>query len=175
MSVSSSAIGQRDPRAEEGPISPRKQPALDLGQPELRLRRGDDHVAPEEQLEAAGERRGVRGADHRDDDLALHQTLEGVHHVAVDGTLLAAGEAAQVHTRAESPVAGAGEDEGPDLRVRLGLFDRLREAGHHGGVERVARLGPIQASDEDVAAPLAYDLIAHGRNSSASWCPRSTV
>ena len=40
-------------------------------------------------------------------------------------------------------------------------FDRLAEARMHRRVEGVARLGAVEADDEDVAAPLAHELVGH--------------
>src|SRR5262249_31380407 len=42
--------------------------------------------------------------------------------------VLTGGEGPQVHAGAEGTVTGAGEDEGPDLRIRLGVDDRAADA-----------------------------------------------
>src|SRR5262249_60785876 len=118
-----------DPRAEERAAAGREQPALYLWKPERRVRRRDDHVAPEEQLEAAGERGRVRRADEGDGDRALGQPQERPAGVVVTETrVLTGGEGPQVHAGAEGTVTGAGEDEGPDLRIRLGVDDRAADA-----------------------------------------------
>ncbi len=48
--------------------------------------------------------------------------------VVAEARLLTGGERPQVHARAEGPVAGAGEDDGTDLGIGLGVDDRRADA-----------------------------------------------
>ena len=107
VSVRSRAIAERDAGGEEHPAAGGEQRPLHLGQPELRLRRRHHDVAAEEQLEPAGHRGGVGGADDGHADLALHEAPEDrlallllLRRVAVAGR-----EGAQVHAGGERPVA----------------------------------------------------------------------
>jgi hypothetical protein len=94
--------------------------------------------------------------------LAPDQAEEAVGGLgAAAGRCLAAGEGLQVHAGAEGAVAGPGEDDRPDLGVRIGVVHRPADAAYQRGVERVAGLGPVQPGDEDVAAPLAHQHIRH--------------
>ena len=153
---------QRDPRPEERAAAGREQAALHLGQPELRLGRGDDHVAPEEQLEPAGHRGGVRSTDQRHGDVALRQAEERACRVVLAELRPATrGKGTQVHARGEGAVSRAGEHHGPDLRVGLGVDDHATDPADDLGGQGVARLGAIQAGDEHRSPLFAYQLVCH--------------
>ena len=153
-----------DLRAEERAASGGEQPALHLGQPELCRGRGDDHVASEQQLEAAGDGGAVGGTDDGDRGVTLDQPGEPPAGLVVaQARLLTGGEGAQVHAGAEGPVAGAGEDDGADLGIPLGFDDRGADAPDDLRGQRVPRVGTVQAGDEDGPPPIAHELVRHGR------------
>src|SRR5262249_23936697 len=128
------------------------------------VRRRDDHVAPEEQLEAAGERGRVRRADEGDGDRALGQPQERPAGVVVTETrVLTGGEGPQVHAGAEGTGTGAGEDEGPDLRIRLAVDERGADAPDALPRPRRAGGGAGGAGDEGGTPPLPHELVAHVR------------
>ena len=154
---------QRDPRPEERAAAGREQAALHLGQPELRLGRGDDHVAPEEQLEPAGHRGGVRSTDQRHGDVALRQAEERACRVVLAELRPATrGKGTQVHARAEGAVSRAGE------RPRPGSPGRPRRRRSRRPIPRmISGVRALRASGRFKRAmstdpPLfAYQLVCH--------------
>ena len=172
---------QADPRAEECAAPGREQPALHLGEPELRFGRRDDHVASEQQLETTGQRGAVGGTYERDRDGAFGQTQESSAGVVVTETrLLTGGEGTQVHAGAEGAVAGAGEDDGADVGIGLGVDDRGPDAPDQLRGQRVPRVRAVQARDQDSSASLAHELVGHraSTGSRGGWrspLPRGTI
>ncbi len=93
--------GRRKQRAAGG-----DERALGLGDPQLGAARGDDQIAGERDLHAAGDGEALDGGDQRLDGGALGDAGEAA--VAEPGGL-ALDERAEVHAGAEE-AAGAGED-----------------------------------------------------------------
>ena len=115
----------------------------------------DDDVAAEEQLQTAADRGTVDRTDHRDPELPAGQPAIGVGVVrVVEPHRPSFGEHTKIHTGAERAVAGAGEDDRPDLRIVLGLASGGAEAAHHRTGQGVAGLGTVEAQDQDRPAPL---------------------
>ena len=140
------------------PPPPANSPRFTSGRPNSGLGRGDDHVAAEQQLEAAGHGGGVGRADDRRSRPRRRASLAEAGDASASSALddlVAAGERAQVHAGAEGPVAGAGEHDGPDVGVGLGRDDGAApSAPSSARRERVAGLGPVEAQHQDGAAPL---------------------
>ena len=78
---------------------------------------------------------------------------------------LPAQERLEVHAGGEE-AARAGEHAGPQLVGRVELVDRGGDPAGDGGVERVARLRPVDGDDLHGAAALDQDhLVGHGSSS----------
>lgn len=159
--------GQRDPGADLGAPTGREEPALDLRQAEAGLTGGDDHVAPEQQLEPTGHRGRVGRPHHRHADPSPEEAQVCVRRLAgARSRYVPAGEGPQIHARGERALTGSGEDDGPDVRGGLGLEDGGPEIGEQPRGQGVARLGAVEPEDLDGALALAYELggrLAHER------------
>ena len=151
---------QRDPRAEERAAAGREQPALHLGQAELRVLRRDDHVAAEQQLEAAGDGGAVGRADERHGRHALEQPIERARRRRrrrVPKASPAANARRSMpaqNARSPVPVSTTARMSGVSLGVDDGSADRPDQLGR----QRVARLRTVEPGDEDRAALLAHEL-----------------
>ena len=79
---------------------------------------------------------------------------------------VAVGEGPQVHPGAERLLARSRQHDDPDRRVGLGRDDGAAEVAEQTEVEGVARLGPVEAEDQDRAAALLDQIgltAAHDR------------
>ena len=127
--------------------------------PKLGAPGGDDQIAGERDLHAAGDREALDRGDQRLERCALGDAGEAA--VAEPGRL-ALDERAQVHARAEE-AAGAGEHADRQGVVAVELVQRARDALGDGGVDGVANLGTVDRDQQDVPAPLGeYRLLAVG-------------
>ena len=143
----------------EQPAARGDQSALDLGQPELRVLGGDEHVAGQRDLEPAGDGIALQCRDDRLDRRLLDDARETP---AGDRGPLAGEERLEVHAGAER-AAGAGDDPGDQRAVVVEAVHRL--ADRHGGlgVDRVPGLGPVDGDDQDALDDVGEDRVAHGR------------
>ncbi len=120
------------------------QPALDLGQPELRAFLGDHEIAGERQFGAAAERGAVDRGDGRLVDVVVDVPGEtplavlGVEEVLPPRDRLEIGSGAEGFT-------GAGDHDRAHVRVVLRLLQRVADRDADRAVDGVARLGPVDA------------------------------
>src|SRR4051794_37665121 len=112
----------RDPlwQPDQAPAG-RDEAALDLGQPELRVLGGHDHVAGKGDLEAAGDRVSLDRRDQRLRRGLLHDAGEPASR---DRWSFTGEKGLEVHAGAEG-AAGAGEDARDEGAVRLEPVHRL--------------------------------------------------
>ena len=133
------------------PAAPRHDAAHDLRLGERRAPPGDDEVAVERQLQAAGQRVAV---DRRDDRLAaLHDCPERRLEDAVLGVPLRVRHALallEVGARAERPLTGPAQHDRPHLAVVGERVDQLRDLPAHPRVDRVQHVRTVERHDDDV-------------------------
>ena len=121
------------------PPPPGNRPRRTSGQAELGRGRGDDQVAPQQQLEPTRHRGGVGGADEGNGHLAVDQPVVGGEGLGCDGGhRLAVGERPEVHPGGEGPVTGARQHHRAHIGIRLGRNERSAERLEQRTVERVA-------------------------------------
>ncbi|SKU95759.1 Uncharacterised protein [Mycobacteroides abscessus subsp. abscessus] len=135
--------GQAPPHRErqQGGQPPGRQDAnARMGVGESCLLRGDENVAGQCQLQTAGHRSAVDGADDR-----LAQF--GPPRVQGLGTIATA-QLLEVHARAEDRV-GRGQDHHVDVLVGVGRGDGLDDLLAQGGAQGVTCLRPIQGDGAD--------------------------
>ena len=147
------------------------QPALDLGDAEAGVAGGDDEVARQRDLEAAGQRPALDGRDQR---LARGPLGDAGEAAVADVRALAGHERLQVHARAER-AAGAGEDAGAQRLVLVEPVERGGDPLGDGQVDRVARLRPVDRDDQDLAVGLGADRGHPNSVSAGSRSPRSSA
>ncbi|CAB4833736.1 unannotated protein [freshwater metagenome] len=134
----------------------RNQAQLHLREPEGGLFFGDRDIAGHHQFEPAAQRVAIDRGDHGDAEAeqgllhALHAQRHGFRACLVNG-----GEVPDVPTRDEAP-ARAGEDERPDLRIRLCLLGRVVNFIGHVGMQGIDRR-IVDADDGGEAFPRNFD------------------
>ncbi len=107
--------------------------------------RRDDHVAAEQQLEAAGDGGAVGRADEWHSDTTLEEPMERVRDVVVAESEGVAGrERAQVHAGTERAIAGAGEHEGAYIGIAFRVDDGSADRPDEFGRQRVACLRTVE-------------------------------
>ena len=132
-----------------------------LGEAELRPGRRDPQVAPQRELEAAGQAPALDRGDRR---LRRRQPREPERAL---GRLQARGERLdrlQVGARAEAHAAGAGDDEHARVVVGLERAERLEQPLGGRPVDGVAPRLAVDRQDGRGARPLVAHLVdlAHG-------------
>ena len=135
------------------------RPDVHLGGAELRVVRRDHEVAREREAEASGQRVPAHPRDRRlaqRPELAEQRGQQAASVVRSRGTRVL-GDAAEVRTGAERPVAGPGEDHHPHRIVGLRGGDRIPQALHHAVGHRVAAFGSV---DRD-ACDAGVDRVQH--------------
>ena len=130
------------------------QGALDLREAEPRRGRGDDQVAGQDQLHAAGHRWAVDGGDEGLGALTLHQPCEAAPNGAEAGG--SAGDGLEVGASAEGRSVG-GEYRRPCPGVLLEAVDGLFEGLGQLLVDGVAGLGSVEADDRRASVVLVLD------------------
>ena len=123
------------------------------------LRRGDAQVAPERQLDPAGQAPAVDRGDRRLGRGQAGRTHRPVRVVDVEVHRL------QVGAGAEGLAAGAGEDEHAGALVGLEVHQPLAEGLRGGGVDRVAPRRAVDGQDSGSPDPLVAQLVGHGEES----------
>ena len=139
-------------------VDQRHAPAA-LEETEGRLGRGDAQVAPERQLDSAGEAPAVDRGDRRLGRGEAGRAHRPVRVVDVEVHRL------QVGAGAEGLAAGAGEDEDAGALVGLEVGQALPERRRRRRVDRVAPLGPVDRQDRGGPDPLVAQLVGHGEES----------
>ena len=137
------------------PPSTRGTPQRRSKRPKVEPRRGDPQVAPERQLDPAGQAPAVDRGDRRLGRGEPGRPHRPVRVVDVEVHRL------QVGAGAEGLAAGAGEDEDAGALVGLEVLQALAERLGGGGVDRVAALGPVDRQHRGRADPLVAKLLAH--------------
>src|SRR5918998_1169253 len=131
---------------------------LDLGDAERGGRRGDDEVAGQHDLGAAGEGGTVDRGDDRLGALPLGDAAEaapfGLQRAGVAGVDLL-----EIGARAEHGGL-TGEDAHPDAVVGLDLVDGVLDALGDGAVDGVAGFGTVDLDDRERSPLLEFD--SHG-------------
>ena len=127
--------------------------------PKVDLRRGDPHVAPERQLDPAGQAPAVDRGDRR-----LGRGEPGRAHRPVRVADVEV-HRLQVGAGAEGLAAGAGEDEDAGAVVGLEVHQALPERLGRGGVDRVAPLGAVDRQDGRRPDPLVTQFVRSSRRS----------
>ena len=127
------------------------------GKPSVEPRPDDAQVAPQRELEAAGQAPAADRGDRR-----LATAVRRVKPSGPVGRVEALGEGLdrlEVGARAERDAAGAGEDQ--HARVVVGLEARRRPRAARGGrpVDGVAALRAVDGQDRGGADPLVADLV----------------
>jgi Cu+-exporting ATPase len=146
----------------------RGQPAPDLGQAEGGTAGGDDHVAGQHDLEAAGQ--GVT-LDRCDERLRRRRLGDAGEPAARHGGHLAAQESLQVHAGAERPARSRDDSRG-QVVPRIQLLHRRGDAAGDFGGDGVTRLGTADRDDHDGAGLLGqHAVIAHRTALSAAPPP----
>ena len=117
---------------------------------------GDADVAGQRQLETAGNRHAIDGADDR-----LMAQFDGQNRVLVGrggvGAAQGGGLAAQflqVEPGGEGPLASAGEDDGANGRIRVDRDHHARKLCAQGDGQGVHRLRSIERDNGDSALAL---------------------
>ena len=80
----------------------------------------------------------------------------GGHRFDVGGPRRLARQLFQVHAGAERGI-GAGEDHHVDVGIGAGVADRVPQAARQGGVQRIARLRPIERDGGDAMVDIGED------------------
>src|SRR3546814_5588039 len=112
-----------------------------------------DQVAHQRELAAAAEGEAVDRADDRLRDRMRGETAKAPRLLLgiVGGEAFAARQRDEVGAGAEALVARAGDDDHADFVIVLRLIQRGADASMDRGVDRVARLGPVDRDDLDMA------------------------
>ena len=145
------------PRQALGAAAAGDDPEVDLRLAELGRLGGDDHVAGQRQLAAAAERVAGDGGDQR--RLDRGEAPPERRGRVVEGL----GEAALAHRldvgAGGEDLVGAGDHDAAHLGVGVEPLQLGGEPLHHLRRERVARLGPVEAQQGDVAVERALDQL----------------
>ena len=142
-------------------VDQRHAPAA-LEEAEGRALGGDPQVAPERQLEAAGEAPALDRGDRRLRGGQAGEALGPGRVVDVEVDRL------EVGAGAEGLAAGAGEDQDAGVVVGLELVEALAQRPRGRAVDRVAALGPVDRQDRRAPRPARSEPPRSSRPSSHS-------
>ncbi len=89
----------------------------------------------------------------------------------------------EVASGAKRPVAGAGDDDGTDIRVIMGKPVAFGDTVHHAAVDCIAFVLPVERDPEGCALFFVEDYVAHGSTFSisaisrpaATWSPTTAA
>ena len=141
------------------PPSIRAHPSAVPRQPKRRPAGRDPQVAPEGQLEPAGDAPTVDRGDRRLARGAPGKAQRSARTLHPGGERF---DRLEVGAGAEGLVAGAGEDQHPRVGVRFEALERLLQRVGGRSVDRVPPLRPIDRHERGVAVPFVADLVAVG-------------
>lgn len=145
-----------------------------MGVGEHRPLRGDEEVAAERHLQAAGERRAVDRGDDRGahvggrGDTTLRPKLLEVSQPVALGLL-------EIHAGAERRV-GAGQDHDADVVVGIGPRQRVVEGADQVATQRIAGTGPVHGQHAHRAVVGDEDELFGGHSMNvAGWTSTGTT
>ena len=143
------------------------------------MRHGIADLGREHQVEAAGARMTVHGADERCAEIEAGEqrrrdAAQALEALVVDAlptceALRGGDRGLHVHAGAEDPVAGAGQHRAADLRIAGNAAPGGREVAEGGWVERVRLRGAVDGDDGHVRVVSGeLEVRRHGDGSSLS-------
>ena len=133
-----------------------------LHETDARVGGGDTHVAGRRELGAAAERDAVQRRDHRHREIAdgLQRAVAQVEEIA---RLLSSAyllQVAQVSSRRETALAGAGKQRQAELFVPVRL-EHLAQARQHRARQRIALVRPVDGDPEQPITHAGENVVAH--------------